>query len=288
MADKNEKPTQIQCVNESSVSKENELSGLQLFNEIAATVILMISVICIVVAIVIFAIGSKREVIQHEYTYTIKVDSTGNVNPAAQMQVDSIITTIKKHEQIIKDRYDYVLEQRENSQNYLTVGGIFVTVILSIFGFFGYKSFKSIEEDAKVQAKKIAEDNTEKIAEEKATSVATKLNNKLNNELKREQKETLRSFKKEDIPDMVTKAVEHKFESMVGNKMSMVEEVIGRLPEIEKDITQLKRAKDEDVPVKKTTRRKISMADRPGIQPADLNDLAKNGDSKTDNTEGLI
>ena len=206
-----EKGTQGQCETEHIELTSDKDSCLRFYNEIAATVILTLSAICVVVAIVIFAIGSKREVVKHEYTYTIKVDSAGNVTPAAQLQVDSMISTIKQHEHLIHDRYDYVLEQRENSQDYLTVGGIFVTVILSIFGFFGYKSFKSIEEDAKSSAKKIAADKAEERANEKATDVATKLNNRLNNELKIEQQKALRDFKKEDIPDMVSRAVEQKF-----------------------------------------------------------------------------
>ena len=175
MADNsNEKPAQEQGIEEKTEQKEDRSSSLGFYNEIAATILLVFCAVSVVVAIVIFAIGSKREVVKHEYTYTIKVDSAGNVTPAAQLQVDSMISTIKQHEHLIQDRYDYVLEQRENSQDYLTVGGIFVTVILSIFGFFGYKSFKSIEEDAKSSAKKIAADKAEEIANEKATDVATK------------------------------------------------------------------------------------------------------------------
>ena len=238
-------------------------------------------------AIVIFAIGSKREVVKHEYTYTIKVDSAGNVTPAAQLQVDSMISTIKQHEHLIQDRYDYVLEQRENSQDYLTVGGIFVTVILSIFGFFGYKSFKSIEEDAKSSAKKIAADKAEEIANEKATDVATKLNNRLNNELKIEQQKALRDFKKEDIPDMVSRAVEQKFGIVVGDKMSKVDVALEKIPTIESDISELKRARDDENQVKKPVRKKrYSLADGPGLQPAELNSIAQSSENETPKSEG--
>ena len=235
----------------------------------------------------IFAIGSKREVVKHEYTYTIKVDSAGNVTPAAQLQVDSMISTIKQHEHLIQDRYDYVLEQRENSQDYLTVGGIFVTVILSIFGFFGYKSFKSIEEDAKSSAKKIAADKAEEIANEKATDVATKLNNRLNNELKKEQQKALQDFKKEDIPDMVSRAVEQKFGIVVGDKMSKVDVALEKIPTIENDISELKRARDDENQVKRPVRKKRhSLADGPGLQPAELNSLAQSSENETPKSEG--
>ena len=288
MADNsNEKPAQEQGIEEKTDQKEDRPSSLGFYNEIAATILLVFCAVSVVVAIVIFAIGSKREVVKHEYTYTIKVDSAGNVTPAAQLQVDSMISTIKQHEHLIQDRYDYVLEQRENSQDYLTVGGIFVTVILSIFGFFGYKSFKSIEEDAKSSAKKIAADKAEEIANEKATDVATKLNNRLNNELKIEQQKALRDFKKEDIPDMVSRAVEQKFGIVVGDKMSKVDEALEKIPTIESDISELKRARDDENQVKKPVRKKrYSLADGPGLQPAELNSIAQSSENETPKSEG--
>ena len=288
MADNsNEKPAQEQGIEEKTDQKEDRPSSLGFYNEIAATILLVFCAVSVVVAIVIFAIGSKREVVKHEYTYTIKVDSAGNVTPAAQLQVDSMISTIKQHEHLIQDRYDYVLEQRENSQDYLTVGGIFVTVILSIFGFFGYKSFKSIEEDAKSSAKKIAADKAEEIANEKATDVATKLNNRLNNELKIEQQKALRDFKKEDIPDMVSRAVEQKFGIVVGDKMSKVDVALEKIPTIESDISELKRARDDENQVKKPVRKKrYSLADGPGLQPAELNSIAQSSENETPKSEG--
>ena len=288
MADNsNEKPAQEQGIEEKTEQKEDRSSSLGFYNEIAATILLVFCAVSVVVAIVIFAIGSKREVVKHEYTYTIKVDSAGNVTPAAQLQVDSMISTIKQHEHLIQDRYDYVLEQRENSQDYLTVGGIFVTVILSIFGFFGYKSFKSIEEDAKSSAKKIAADKAEEIANEKATDVATKLNNRLNNELKIEQQKALRDFKKEDIPDMVSRAVEQKFGIVVGDKMSKVDVALEKIPTIESDISELKRARDDENQVKKPVlKKRYSLADGPGLQPAELNSIAQSIENETPKSEG--
>lgn len=283
----NDKPIlQGPFIDDKTEPKEDKSSCLRFVNEIAATVILTLSAICIVVAIVIFALGSKHEVVKHEYTYTIKVDSTGNVTPASQKQVDSIISTIKRHEHLIEDRYNYVLEQREDSQNYLTVGGIFVTVILSIFGFFGYKSFRNIEEDAKASAKKIATDKAEEIANDRATKVATTLNNKLNIELKREQKEALHNFKKKDIPDMVSRAVEEKFGFVVGDKMSKVDAALEKIPTIESNISELKMAKDDETQIKRIARKKrTELKDVPGLQPEELNSLAQGSNNETTKSE---
>ena len=266
-----------QEASETRTSNEKNENLLKLINEIAATIILLLSAICVIVAIVIFACGSKRNIVQHEYTYTIKVDSVSHVTPGTQVQIDSIISSIKQHENTIKDRYDYVLEQRETSQDYITVGGIFVTVILSIFGFFGYKSFKSIEEDAKQSAKKIAEDKTEEIANDKATSVSQKMNQKLENELRRDQAETLKEYKDKYIPDIVNKVVQQKFGSEVGDKMEKINGALEKISELEQYIADFKKARDEDYnQVKETdSEESSSIQVTPGLQPDDLNELAK-------------
>lgn len=278
------KPMQGQNTAEAGNSEEDKTACLRFINEVAATVILVFCVVGAIVSFYIFACSSNRDVVQHEYVYTIRVDSTGLITKASQAQIDSVISTIKEHEHAIKDRYEYLLEQRENSENYLTIGGIFVTIVLSVFGFFGYKSFKSIEEDAKASAKKIAADKAEEIAEFKANTVATKLNNKLNTELKKEQKEALQTFKKEVIPDCVSRVVEKKFGDTVGDKMTTVEAIQKKLPGIESDIVELKKMKDE-VTLAKPVRRRISLADGPGIKPADLNSLSQNGDVEDPKSE---
>ena len=260
---------------------------MKTFNEIVATLILVLCVVGAIFAFLMYGNTKNRETVKHEYVYTIRVDSTGVVTKESQAQIDSVIATIKEHEHAINDRYGYILEQRENSESYLTIGGIFVTIVLSVFGFFGYKSFKSIEEDVKAQAKKIAEKTTEETAKEQATSVALRLNKKLNNQLVAEQQETLNSFKNRVIPEMVSRALELKFGTIVGDKMSVVEDMIGRLTAIEKDISELKRARDEEALVKKPARKKrMSLADGPGIQPAELNGLDNNSNNGTVKSEG--
>lgn len=187
------------------------MSKIKNINEFAATIILVLCIISLLFAFITYVKTSSKAITQHEYTYTIKVNSSGTVTPASQVQIDSIKESIKSQEHLIKDHYDYLLEQREKSENLLTTGGIIISIILSIFGFFGYKSFKSIEEEAMEQAKKIAQNTAENIATTKAKNVSERLGEELENKLKKDQAEYFKTIKEKDLLDAVQKAVDGKF-----------------------------------------------------------------------------
>ena len=98
-------------------------------------------------------------------------DSLKRANYLSKEQADSLITIIKRHERELAERYQYALEQKMDQDQYLSFGTFLVGVVLSIFGFFGYKSIKSIEEkankDAERAAKQTSEDVTKSYLNEK-------------------------------------------------------------------------------------------------------------------------
>ena len=90
---------------------------------------------------------------------------------------------MSKHEQRIADKYEYIIEQRSNIEDYLTWGGILLTVVISIFGFFGYKSLHDIQErilkHVEPSAQKAAEDKAEKICRSKHDAYETRTKAKI-------------------------------------------------------------------------------------------------------------
>ena len=250
------------------------------FNEYAATVLLIACAGCFLYALIEYASFAHPDPVVHNHTYCIKTDSLGNITPASRTEIESIIASIKQHEQIIKDRYDYVLEQRQFAEEYLSLGGILVTVILSIFGFFGYKSFKSIEEDAISEAKKIAERQAEDTANDKATKVSTLLNTKLSNELKKQQKKTLQEYKEKDIPSIAADAVQSAFREKVENHVSNIDNNINRIAELESQVVSLQRQIDQlsqTVPMKKIGLRSLRAI--PGLSADQIKEIMKNNSS---------
>lgn len=132
----------------------------------------------------------------------IASDSLCTKNYLAKEQVDSLITAIKHQESQLSDKYQYVLEQKMNQDQYFSLGTFLVGVVLSVFGFFGYKSIKSIEEKANKDAERAAKQTSEDVTREylnekldgKVTLAADRIFNSQGAEIMRNkiQDETLR------------------------------------------------------------------------------------------------
>ncbi len=88
----------------------------------------------------------------------LQVDSTGVLSAESLQQAEELKAELVRHEHLLEDRYKHVLEQKENLNDLLTIGGMFLTIILALFGFFGYKSMISLEDKVKSDAKSTAEE----------------------------------------------------------------------------------------------------------------------------------
>ena len=108
-----------------------------------AGVIVAICIIGIVYGSVIY-LTQSRNVQKYQIVLTVSPDSIYNDNKFSYY-TDSLIQVINRHEHILEDCYDAILEDKYNTQQYWTIAGILTTIVISILGFFGYKSFKDIE-----------------------------------------------------------------------------------------------------------------------------------------------
>lgn len=144
-------------------------------NSIIKTADTIIMVSCVVAILIVSAFWCCRTCIKPEIQpIRIEItasDSLKRANYLSKEQADSLITIVKRHERELAERYQYALEQKMDQDQYLSFGTFLVGVVLSIFGFFGYKSIKSIEEkankDAERAAKQTSEDVTKSYLDEK-------------------------------------------------------------------------------------------------------------------------
>ena len=118
-------------------------SKFSTFLNYMAGVIVAICIIGIVYGSVIY-LTQSRNVQKYQIVLTVSPDSIYNDNKFSYY-TDSLIQVINRHEHILEDRYNAILEEKYNTQQYWTIAGILTTIVISILGFFGYKSFKDIE-----------------------------------------------------------------------------------------------------------------------------------------------
>lgn len=134
---------------------------LRSFIDRAGTIILAVSIVALLGAFAYSCFLVSKKSIEHvEVQFIMPVDSTGTITDQSMQTAESLRAELVRHEQLLEDRYKHVLEQKENMNDLLSIGGMFLAVVLAIFGFFGYRSMSTIEERVKSYAVTTAENAT--------------------------------------------------------------------------------------------------------------------------------
>lgn len=117
--------------------------SFSLFLNYAACSVLVIAFVCLIIGACSFFLSSDP-VQQHQVVLTVNPDSTFDKEKFSYY-TDSLIQVINKHEHVIEDRYNAILEEKYDTQRYWSIAGIVASIVIALFGVFGYKSFKDIE-----------------------------------------------------------------------------------------------------------------------------------------------
>ena len=119
--------------------------------------IVIYAVALIVAFVYSFHLAKTNSVQDVTVKVVVVADSTGVITQEATQSVEALKEELVRHEHLLEDRYQHLLEQKEDMNDLLSIGGMFLAAILGIFGFFGYKSINNIEEKAEKEAKFVAE-----------------------------------------------------------------------------------------------------------------------------------
>ena len=119
--------------------------------------IVIYAVALIVAFVYSFHLAKTNSVQDVTVKVVVVVDSTGVITQETTQSVEALKEELVRHEHLLEDRYQHLLEQKEDMNDLLSIGGMFLAAILGIFGFFGYKSINNIEEKAEKEAKFVAE-----------------------------------------------------------------------------------------------------------------------------------
>lgn len=264
------------CFNRSSSTQGNQpLSWRESFahflNKMAAW-ILFLCVAASLAAIVIFAYGKSivKEEKNVKITYLFQTDTLGGVTPASRMFADSVLHEISKHEQRIADKYEYIIDQRSNIEDYLTWGGILLTIVVSVFGFFGYKSLHDIEgklvKQIEPSAQKAAENKAASVCENKYEAYQTTSEAKIE-AWKTKAESRIESFQtttytslrddlseamgkkvakqKQNIDDLIRTKIQEEYEKKFAGKVQDIEDNASIIESLQKDVTELKGRLDD-------------------------------------------
>lgn len=205
---------------------------LKSFLDKSAAILLVVCAIGLIV-LACNCFSSKRPQ-THRIILTVSPDSVYDDKQFCYY-TDSLINVVNKHEHVIADRYEAILEDRADTQKYWSIAGILVSIIIGIAGFFGFKTIKDIEHDCQETAKKIAA--------ETATSVATSTS-------KTKTEEYLQQHLREEVQnasDVYLGNQENHIKEMVQNAVArvqndtseMLDDLNGRVDEISERLDAL-------------------------------------------------
>jgi len=155
---------------------------------------------------------------------TSDIDSTKQYTFIDKLQTDSLINSIRNYDNQLTQKYQYYVEQEEKESTLFTWGSMIVSTVIAILGWFGFSSFKTIDDRAMEKAEKKAEYIAEKMAEEKAIEIAEKKAEVIATEI---AKSTSNEYLEKHLTDEVNKCSETYFSSKDYNTLK--EQIKGEL-----------------------------------------------------------
>lgn len=186
----------------------------------------------------------RQDVQLHEYRYVMTVDSTGNLTNKARIQADSLITAVKHHERSINEHYDYILQQKDDDQRLYTVIGTILSVVVAVFGFFGYKNFRSIEEKSLAVAKEEVEEKMREFGSAQKDALKN-LQAECRQTIQNETKRQFRSFKEKEMINAISDVVNDTYRKDIESKLEKVDDFASRVDGMENTLQSIIARMDE-------------------------------------------
>ena len=78
--------------------------------------------------------------------------------------LDSIIVRLENHEVQLNQKYQHILQKRDDEDNYRTIFMLVFGIVVSVLGFFGFRSFEDISNKAVSKAKDAAQQKAAEIS----------------------------------------------------------------------------------------------------------------------------
>lgn len=89
-------------------------------------------------------------------TTDTSLDSLKTCNYINNEQADSLIIALRAYDEQLTQKYQYLIEQKEKDSQVFYWGSLIVGVVIAVFGWFGFQSFTTIEDKAKMKAVSVA------------------------------------------------------------------------------------------------------------------------------------
>lgn len=118
--------------------------------------------VCIAMLLVLLGLMAWKATINNPDVYRVIVtadsipDSLNTCNYLTYEQVDSLINVVREYDMQLTQKYQYLVEQKEQDSQVFYWGSLIVGIVVAVFGWFGFQSFTTIEDKAKSKSANVA------------------------------------------------------------------------------------------------------------------------------------
>lgn len=200
---------------------------------ILAGVLLFLCSITAIAVVVIVAKKYPAEKQTYNIELTVTADSIGHLTKESRVMIDSVMHVVANQGNTLQGKYEALAERETDNQNLMTIGGIIVTIIASILGFFGFRSFQSIEEKAIDKAEGAAK---KKLDEEMGGEI-DRVRRKLETEMLKRFDEDIKPKVKAEV-EAVT---DEKFSNELNAKINFINANGDEIKSLRNDVEGLKK-----------------------------------------------
>lgn len=202
----------------------NKSSGNYSSPDIIAFIIIGLTILALffVSSAFVYQLFFKKPRVQQIVISVAPKDSLDQSLSYSSMQIDSLVNVIKHHEQALEEKYQYVIEEKEEKDSLNTLGTLIVGIVLSFCGFFGYKSFTDLKSHGEKIASNAAIEVAEKVAQTEAeksidNKVKSYLNENLSNEVNANITDYYRSQTDNVLANQIKDSLRQELQSYIDN-----------------------------------------------------------------------
>ena len=201
--------------------------------------------ICIILLLALLGLMAWRTTSNNPEVYRVIVtsdaipDSLIITDLITYEQADSLINAVREYDNQLTQKYQYLVEQKEQDSQVFYWASVIVGIVIAVFGWFGFQSFTTIEDKAKNKAAYVAEKVAKRIAWKETK-------NFLNGEGKKQINTTAQDILKEETINKVKDLVINDLNTVIETRMGQYMPA-NKYDELEKKIESLETSLKPDI-----------------------------------------
>lgn len=198
------------------------------FGIIVTCIALLLALLCVMAW---RASNNNPDVYRVIITTDVLPDSLKAYNYMSGEQADSLIKIVRNYDEQLTQKYQYLVEQKEQDSQVFYWGSLIVGIVIAVFGWFGFQSFTTIEDKAKSKADEVAKNVARRTAWNKTKAF---LKDQGKNQIKAAAKENLQK----DAVEKTKMQVVNELNSIIDNRLKQFQSS-KKVDELEKRLETL-------------------------------------------------